>query len=318
MFLDRNPSNLPSFMLSNLLNPSAFTNPGSVRYPANAVTALDEFLKRGGSLKWMNHYMRNFFHNSIFCPLNSAEDFLNYGYALEVLGKKKTSALEKKAGIQMFLRYPPWLLDSAYATLQSPHCTNKPLLLLVTSSVDWNGALYNSDWLPKILSEHYRILIAEAGSVGEFCYRINAISSRYGRISALVLHAHGDPEGILLDTKASSFEHGMLTYTLFSTKEMTSHAKRRLSKLARCFTDTPTVVLNSCSTGYFHRIENPIGAMLSRVWNARLFAPSAPSSVSALVVDSTGLISDVEFYSAVSQEFVGGIPQQFRFGSMRP
>ncbi|NYZ77484.1 DUF4347 domain-containing protein [Candidatus Micrarchaeota archaeon] len=192
------------------------------------------------------------------------EIILNFVYATKVIGDEKTLELHKKCGIMYFMRYTKAMLEKAYASLDSAYEKDAHNSVIIYNKNDWNKAFYN-DWKAlDVFKKSPRLFIYEVDSDKEFFATIEDISDNYGRINAIVIGGHGNPNSIELG--ASSGDRGNIDMS----------DKHELEVLRDSFVETPQVVIVGCSTG---KKANGIAAMISDAWDAELWAPTMPSDV---------------------------------------
>ncbi|MEW6035934.1 MAG: hypothetical protein AB1529_04940 [Candidatus Micrarchaeota archaeon] len=204
-------------------------------------------------------------------------DALNFGYAISSVGEGMTRSLNRELGIRFFMRYSRRTLLEVHASLASS--SPDPLLLVAFNKSDWNGAFYREGMNLEALLPHYKVLLVEVENEGQLYSRMRDISAAHGRISAMVIGGHGLPESIQLGAQD---EAGRI-----DTSDGTELEGVRGTLIAH-----PLVVLVSCSTG---QSDKAVGALISRSWNADLFAPVTPSSRTVFHLGADGSIERVSY-----------------------
>ncbi len=227
---------------------------------------------------------------------------VNFAYALESIGKEQVLVLHEKFGIEYFGRYPKEVLEEL---LRSGHPHNRrfaPVAFSVYNKDDWNGAFYHDGHIfAKLMKTHTLFAIEVASDkkipekMGETLKWVrsiygNTVSLGMRTISVLVIGGHGNPGGISLGNYSSS------------RARISSSDMRMFRDLKKHFVKQPTVILVSCSTG---KSEHSIGARISKVLGARLFAPKKDGNISGIKVGPKGEILNVE-YTVPSNEFESG------------
>lgn len=204
-------------------------------------------------------------------PRNDPMLYANMGYAIDEIGEDNTARLYRSCGIENFYRYSDDMLKTALRNLDPANDRDKPLLLVAFNKNDWNGAFYIEGRRLDALRKHYRIIIRETDNEDGFYNAVRGASRTHGRIDTLIIGGHGSPDSIRM---GDSDEKGLL--------DLTDEAE--LATLRDAFVPKPTVALVSCSTGIN---DKAIGAAMSRIWNARLFAPKEPSRTTTYGFDSS-------------------------------
>ncbi|MDO8553701.1 MAG: hypothetical protein Q7S22_02750 [Candidatus Micrarchaeota archaeon] len=234
-------------------------------------------------------------HNS-FNAFHAYRDplmYMNFAYAIATIGESKTRELYAKLGIEYFMRYKPETLEIVYTNLTSSKENQKPVLLVAFNKNDHNGAFYFEGMRLKDLGKYYRLFIVEVDSEKDFYGKVSNLSSTFGKINTLVIGGHGKPD--LIKLGKTKEEGGKLTkdeaYLNLTDEE-------DMQSIRRYLVSAPTVILVSCSTG---ENQKSIGALLSRVWDARLYAPSSPSLQTFYDLNREGKITGVS-YNVVSPD----------------
>lgn len=220
------------------------------------------------------------------------KEYFEFVYAVKTVGEEKAKELWK-FGIRYFGRYSKETLEAIYANLNPQHDKEKPLLLVVFTRNDWNGAFYHSGRTLDQLTEKFRVLITEVDTEDEFYDKVKEVGQKYGKINTLVIGGHGQADSIRLGNLDD--EKAKLDLT----------DKDELVQLRPYLKEKPTVVLVSCSTGKDRR---GIAALISKQLNAaRVFAPAIPANVTRFKIDAKGNIIRV-VYDGRSNEFLNGVP----------
>jgi len=212
---------------------------------------------------------------------------LHFAYGISHVGREDAKRLHDEFGISYFMRYTGNTLREILrnASYGNP---GRQVLLAVMNKNDWNDGFYFEPELEK-MSGHYRLFVIEVMTEREFYRKAREISDRYGKIGAMIIGGHGDEDSINLGD--------------YSEREMIDFSdEAELRRLKDIFSDGPTIVLEACSTG---RHRAAIGGMLSRVFEAHLFAPTRPGGLMKYIFDSEGRISGVE-YDNPAREYYNG------------
>ncbi|MBD3398559.1 hypothetical protein GF412_04945 [Candidatus Micrarchaeota archaeon] len=225
---------------------------------------------------------------------------LNFAYAVETIGEKRTILLHKEYGLEYFGRYPEELLINLFFSDYPHYKKNSPIAFVIYNKHDWNGAFYSDAKILLQLLKSHKIFLIEVNRDNEIPERIRHFLSPHknsfgrfslgGTINALLIGGHGSTRGISL----GSSEGGRAN--------ITSSDMKMFSRLKRYFAKNPTVILVSCSTG---RNEYSIGARISRVLGAELFAPKKDGNISSIKIGPKGEILDVD-YTVSSNKFESG------------
>lgn len=230
------------------------------------------------------------FVESLGANHRSPEVVANFNWAISVIGEEKTKELYKEFGIEFFGRYKIETLEELYNKMGDSNDT-RPVLLIAYNKNDYNGAFYQEgdkiDGLMK--SQYYNTIIVEVDSEYDFYNRVSEISDKYFGIETMIIGGHGEPERITLGSGGDE-----------TALDLTDIGK--MKQLSNCFVNKPTIILNSCSTG---KNEAAIGAVISRIWDAKLFAPKVPTGISSLETNELGQIVGVT-YRRESTEFDAG------------
>lgn len=210
----------------------------------------------------------------------SPEVMLNFANGIQRIGEERVRIIYQRFGLRHFARYSDSMLEQLYLNRERPADPSRPTVFVTFPHWDHNGAFYREGrTLDDLLGTH-NVVIFEAGTEQEFYQAANDFRMRYGRTRDIIIGGHGQPSAIRL---GSDMEAGMLDVT----------DADELRALRDVLGQGPRMVLVSCSTG---ADSQAIGAMISRIVGAALFAPREPTGVKRYGVDSQGRIT-VEFRS---------------------
>jgi hypothetical protein len=223
---------------------------------------------------------------------DSSDPFVNlsFAYALETIGKARTIALFDRAGIEYFVRYTPATLVRVYKNINSIKSQKKPLMLALFAKHDNNGAFIREGRELEKLTRYYHLIINEVESSNGFHLSIRRTPGQLHRPATYIIAGHGSPTDIRLGRRIVA-GYTLATYNL----DLIRRLKGSIGSL-------PTVILVSCSTG---QNEYSIGNLISKTWDARLFAPVFPSSKTSYNLDKNGKITSVS-YNVPTKEFKNG------------
>lgn len=182
--------------------------------------------------------------------------------------------LNKEFGINNFGRFPENLLIEQTRAVEDKR---KPYGIVLYPQNDHNGAFYQ-DYrifkdLYKGLQGKYNIRFLECASKIDVARRFINLDKRYGehqKISFALIGGHGMENRIRFGGNDEA--HSL------SIKDLLGSGVQRVSSF---FTENPTIILNSCSTG----AHNGIAQEISKVIGANVIAPDVPSNISSLAVD---------------------------------
>ena len=214
-----------------------------------------------------------------------------FAHAIYNIGKDSTVRLNKELGIEYFLRYSPELLKELERNLDKKYNSKKPLLLVTYNKNDWNGSFYIGGRNLDELTKFYKVIVVEVDTEDAFYAKVQQVAEKYGKIDTLMIGGHGDPSSINLGKGSEE------------SKDLDIGDEENLAGIKGYLIEKPTIILESCSTG---ETENAIGAVISRVLKARLFAPLIPGSLVDFEFDATGRIRDIE-YTIPKNEFLNGL-----------
>jgi|GEM_PF-2417869 len=228
-------------------------------------------------------------------PGLSAEVRLNFAYAFSTIGKEKTMVLYEKCGIEYFGRYSKEMLEEAYDSLVPEYKKNRPLLVVVFNKNDWNGAFYASGLELDELKKYYKVMLFETDSEKKFYKILKKTAKDYNKIDTLVVGGHGEPGTINL---------GYYEWYDYSEKKVLDLTdKKELKKLKKYLADSPTMIIQGCSTGGG---EKSIGELLSKVWNAKVWAPDQDAGLKSYNLDEEGKIESVTYSKDATKKFESG------------
>ena len=216
---------------------------------------------------------------------------MNLGFAINAIGEEKTRKLHEEYGIIYFGRYDKDLLEEIYNTLDPEYKKDKPVLLAIYGKEDWNGALYQDREKHKELRKVYKMIVYEVDSEYLFKKAIYDTYKKYGDIPVHSLVGHGYVDEIVLGSGDGDEDR------------LDVEDKDELAYLRYMFSDNPKIILNSCSTG---KNVDGIGAVLSDVFDATLWAPVDPSGSERFLFDADGFLEDIEYMDTECRKFVDG------------
>jgi len=207
--------------------------------------------------------------------------------------------LQSEFGINDFSRYPEKLLieqydlrdkkdDLPYGTIFYPHA-------------DHNGAFYQQKQIFEKLHDQfqgkYRFKVFENGDLLGLISNINHSRHRYGPMSFAMIGGHGIPDKVVLGEWTDSLDKSQL-----------KHNGAAAVKLA--FTENPTIILISCSTGEL----GGIGQEISKL-GATVIAPPKPAAIEdifAILDTKNKIIFQVKYFDAdlTPEIYTAGIPSK--------
>jgi hypothetical protein len=220
----------------------------------------------------------------------SPEVSLNFAWAIGEIGAERTEALYRAFGMRYFARYSTSMLEQLHRNIGRPADPSRRSLLVMFPHHDYNGAFYREGLNLDGLMDRFNVVIYERADERGFYSAAADFGRRYGRTGSLIIGGHGTPESIRL---GENNEAGMLDLT----------DQDEMAALRGILGPDPSVILVSCSTG---RSASGIGALISRVLRAHLYAPAAPGNVAEYSVDRRGRLSAT--YSVRRGEFATGAP----------
>jgi len=139
------------------------------------------------------------------------------------------------------------------------------------------------------LRSYYRMVVVETDSESGFYEKVAQVDSKYGKISLMVIGAHGTSSHINLGWDWWGLGYDKYNIDLSDEEELRKMVAHHLA-------EHPTIVLQACSSG---KDERSIGAMISKALNAKVYAPENPSAGS-YVFNQHG-ISDVKYFGELEE-----------------
>lgn len=188
-------------------------------------------------------------------------------YDLEYKRPGIGQALFEQFGISDFSRYPQELLIAQYDERNKKD--DVPYGIIINPVNDFNGAFYdNVETFQKLyrqIKDKYRIKVWEVKNLAELVHSINDSRHRYGPISFAIIGGHGTEESINFGEKFRNRNAELLKKDL---------ERKRASSMKLAFTQNPTIILDSCTTGALGGIGQEISKM-----GAKVIAPPEPIRV---------------------------------------
>ncbi|MFH1289957.1 MAG: hypothetical protein ABIH92_00965, partial [Nanoarchaeota archaeon] len=133
---------------------------------------------------------------------------------------------------------------------------------------DLNGAFYNDNKKFDYLSSQFDVVLYEADSERDFYAAVKQTNETYGKITHLLIGAHGDPDSMELGFTYNEKYKENVCLDLTDAKELEELRK---------YLEGVIIILESCSTG---KNKNAIGALIHKSTGAkRTFAPKVPSYI---------------------------------------
>jgi len=147
------------------------------------------------------------------------------------------------------------------------------------------------DDLDKLL-KHYNVIIYEMESEDKFYDSVKETAEKHGRIDSLVIAGHGQAKEVNLGSGSGE------------ASDIDTGDEKELEALNPYLVDEPTVILIACSSGH---TNNSIGAKLSDIWYATVWAPDEPTSLKNISTYKNGKIKKVEYYDDLTNKFENGV-----------
>jgi len=227
------------------------------------------------------------------------EILTNFSYALNVFKDDKDSTKEEKIkklnherGMIYFARYSEKMLNHTYSSLDPNHKKDRPVAYAAFNQNDWNKSFYwKYDDLDKLL-KHYNVIIYEMESEDKFYDSVKETAEKHGRIDSLVIAGHGQAKEVNLGSGSGE------------ASDIDTGDEKELEALNPYLVDEPTVILIACSSGH---TNNSIGAKLSDIWYATVWAPDEPTSLKNISTYKNGKIKKVEYYDDLTNKFENGV-----------
>lgn len=211
------------------------------------------------------------------------------------------SLLSKEFGILDFGRYPAEMLISQYDNYNN---NEKPYGVIFYPRDDSNGAFYYNIRVFKQLFEQlngigFDIRVMEGEDKIDIVKLLHKLDRKYGKkhkISFAIIGGHGSWDSVKFG--GNDKKHTLNMLDLFDKKHPVSIRKK-------FFEDSPTFILNSCSTG----AKYGIAEQLSSEMRATVIAPDEPTSAKAIDVEMKDgkLNFSVKYQKqGISQTYVAG------------
>lgn len=235
--------------------------------------------------------------------------------------------LSKEFGIEFFGRYPLEMLIAQYDQRKD----DIPYGIIMYPKADHNGAFYNDK---KVFSEMHESLsedgvgvrVAEADNKIGLLRQLVRLDRKYGqshKISFAIIGGHGTVGSITFGKLSGSMGDSFSSPLTKEEKERrrTDRAKwdftkknsalviedlasGGVSRTKSFFTEHPSIVLSSCSTG----AREGIGQKMSELLGAELMAPETPSAVYKITpkVDTSGVHLEALFLDNAGKSYNQG------------
>lgn len=179
-----------------------------------------------------------------------------------------TRFLEKEFGIRNFDRYPEEMLIDQYENRENKEVSYG---IILNPADDYSGA-FSEDYthwqkLREQLDGKYSIRIIECESKWDIARALINLDRTYGdkqKVSFALIGGHGTEK--MIKFGGDDARHRLHVDDLQGSG---------VEKVKKFFTENPTIILLSCSTG----AESGIAEELSRVMHAQVLAPKTPTSV---------------------------------------
>ncbi len=211
--------------------------------------------------------------------------FLNFAYGIDTVGEGVVTDLYRNFGMRYFARYTEEMLEQQHESIGG---AERPPVLVIFPHSDYNGAFYAEARQFDRLLETHNVIVYEREDERGFYQAIRDFRRRYGSTGTIIIGGHGTPTTITL---GESNEQGQL--------DLSDEAE--LAEIGTVLRPGGTVILDSCSTG---ASSESIGALISKVLGARLYAPQRPGNISQLHVSRSGSIS--ASYTVSRREYSAG------------
>lgn len=177
--------------------------------------------------------------------------------------------LYKEYGIANFVRYPVELLTRQY---EEREITEKPYGVIIYPRYDYNSAFMDVKVFQELLDQlkgEFLLRVAECESKQDIARTFLKFDKKYNipngqRISLLILGGHGQERSIRFGGDGE--RHRLI---------ITDLTGKGVQKTGGFFSENPTIILASCSTG----AEGGIGQQLSSVFKANVIAPKVPTNI---------------------------------------
>ena len=234
------------------------------------------------------------YNGALFAEALGFEDFeiqLNLAFAVNAIGEEKTRELHEKYGIIYFGRYDKMILEELDNAADPEYKKDKPVMLAVYNKNDWNGAFYRARSEVGKLKEPYKMLLYEVSDEDGFRNALKETYKTHGKIDLLLIGGHGEPDKIALGDYNSDFY------------QINTSDGEGLKNLRYLFGEDLKIILISCSTG--NNVDS-IGAMLSKIWGAEVWAPVDPSVIPFFSYDEDGKMEEMEYLWTDIRKFKDG------------
>lgn len=223
---------------------------------------------------------------------NDFEILMNFSYALDTIGEEKVKVIHETYGIAYFGRYTEKLLNHLYESAADPgYKKDSPVLLAVFNKNDWNQAFYWDGHMLNKFMKYYNVMVFETDNEKGFSDAISNTAKEYQLIDTLIVAGHGHKTTV-------NFGPGGSEDNYIDLKD-----EEELKKLKSSFTDNPTIIMISCSTGYD---EKGIAAKLSDIWDGTAWAPDKTTNLKNIAINKTGKIVNVKYREDATNKFVNG------------
>lgn len=173
--------------------------------------------------------------------------------------------LYSECGIANFGRYPTNILIDQY---DARYDTTSPYGVALFAKADNDGALYDTDYLidfqNDLKNENFKLRIFECQDSLDVISALNSSRRQFGKIEFGILDAHGGEKFISL----GNYGENLSLYSVLNPNA---------PSILRAFVEDPTIILNSCQTGF----EHGIGGHLSSL-GASVYAPETSTSIESL------------------------------------
>lgn len=234
-----------------------------------------------------------------YLDADDIEILTNFSYALNVFEDDKNATKEEKIkkltderGIIYFARYSEKMLNQIYSSLDPDHKKDRPVAYAAFNQNDWNKSFYwKYDDLDKLL-KYYNVIIYEMDSEDKFYDSVKETAEKHGRIDSLVIAGHGQAKEVNLGSGSGE------------ASDIDTGDEKELGALNLYLVDEPTVILIACSSGH---TNESIGAKLSDIWYATVWAPDEPTSLKNISTYKNGKIKGVKYYDKLTNKFENGV-----------
>ncbi len=264
--------------------------------------AFTNFVAKGRSLHDLieAHYIAV---KSMFVFYPTEEEVLNIAYGIRHLGKDKAIEMHKKTGMVFFGRYRPADLHKLYTHMNpdSPECAGKPVLLRVTTTIDDNGAEYDTGIIAEgnsqELFERFRVIVVETPlPERELLQYLEVLLPEGQLIDKFIGSAHGSEESAVY-SKARRGYYGAEDEMILDGGDLAFF--RRLSARLK---DRAEFYMVTCSAG---KGSKSLAWYASRgMPHVTVYAPIHPTGVRIYFSSEGELV--VSYLDAWARSFRGG------------